>query len=92
MLTVPCALVFQPIFTMSAQQSQLKVMDGTKYNEFIKSFGPNSVSRCTPDSLKTSYVGSLAGRPVAGWLCLCPYQLHMAWLATGYFDHSRECK
>ncbi|XP_225880.5 piezo-type mechanosensitive ion channel component 2 isoform X5 [Rattus norvegicus] len=33
---------YQPIFTMSAQQSQLKVMDGTKYNEFIKSFGPNS--------------------------------------------------
>uniref|UniRef100_D3ZXL7 Piezo-type mechanosensitive ion channel component 2 n=1 Tax=Rattus norvegicus TaxID=10116 RepID=D3ZXL7_RAT len=32
----------KPIFTMSAQQSQLKVMDGTKYNEFIKSFGPNS--------------------------------------------------
>lgn len=33
---------YQPIFTMSAQQSQLKVMDGAKYNEFLKSFGPNS--------------------------------------------------
>ncbi|XP_006526235.1 piezo-type mechanosensitive ion channel component 2 isoform X6 [Mus musculus] len=33
---------YQPIFTMSAQQSQLKVMDNSKYNEFLKSFGPNS--------------------------------------------------
>lgn len=33
---------YQPIFTMSAQQSQLKVMDNAKYNEFLKSFGPNS--------------------------------------------------
>uniref|UniRef100_A0A494B9D1 Piezo-type mechanosensitive ion channel component 2 n=1 Tax=Mus musculus TaxID=10090 RepID=A0A494B9D1_MOUSE len=32
----------KPIFTMSAQQSQLKVMDNSKYNEFLKSFGPNS--------------------------------------------------
>ncbi|XP_029402896.1 piezo-type mechanosensitive ion channel component 2 isoform X2 [Mus pahari] len=33
---------YQPIFTMSAQQSQLKVMNNSKYNEFLKSFGPNS--------------------------------------------------
>ncbi|XP_034373960.1 piezo-type mechanosensitive ion channel component 2 isoform X3 [Arvicanthis niloticus] len=33
---------YQPIFTMSAQQSQLKVMDNSKYNDFLKSFGPNS--------------------------------------------------
>ncbi|XP_008589907.1 PREDICTED: piezo-type mechanosensitive ion channel component 2-like [Galeopterus variegatus] len=29
---------YQPIFTMSAQQSQLKVMDQPKYNAFIKAF------------------------------------------------------
>ncbi|XP_062933243.1 piezo-type mechanosensitive ion channel component 2 isoform X2 [Cynocephalus volans] len=29
---------YQPIFTMSAQQSQLKVMDQPKYNAFIKTF------------------------------------------------------
>ncbi|XP_021006225.1 piezo-type mechanosensitive ion channel component 2 isoform X1 [Mus caroli] len=33
---------YQPIFTMSAQQSQLKVMDNSKYKEFLNSFGPNS--------------------------------------------------
>ncbi|XP_060233165.1 piezo-type mechanosensitive ion channel component 2 isoform X4 [Meriones unguiculatus] len=33
---------YQPIFTMSAQQSQLKVMDGTKYGAFIKSFTTNT--------------------------------------------------
>ncbi|XP_036857006.1 piezo-type mechanosensitive ion channel component 2 isoform X2 [Manis javanica] len=29
---------YQPIFTMSAQQSQLKVMDQPKFNEFMKAF------------------------------------------------------
>ncbi|XP_055478902.1 piezo-type mechanosensitive ion channel component 2 isoform X3 [Psammomys obesus] len=33
---------YQPIFTMSAQQSQLKVMNGTKYGAFIKSFATNT--------------------------------------------------
>ncbi|XP_031221715.1 piezo-type mechanosensitive ion channel component 2 isoform X6 [Mastomys coucha] len=33
---------YQPIFTMSAQQSQLKVMDHAKYKEFEKSFLHNS--------------------------------------------------
>ncbi|MEJ1279307.1 piezo-type mechanosensitive ion channel component 2 [Cricetulus griseus] len=33
---------YQPIFTMSAQQSQLKVMDNTKYKAFLKSFTTNS--------------------------------------------------
>ncbi|XP_015975334.2 piezo-type mechanosensitive ion channel component 2 isoform X9 [Rousettus aegyptiacus] len=29
---------YQPIFTMSAQQSQLKVMDQQKYNKFVRTF------------------------------------------------------
>ncbi|XP_048662702.1 piezo-type mechanosensitive ion channel component 2 isoform X2 [Marmota marmota marmota] len=29
---------YQPIFTMSAQQSQLKVMDQTKFNKFMRAF------------------------------------------------------
>ncbi|KAL1773612.1 piezo-type mechanosensitive ion channel component 2 isoform X2 [Sigmodon hispidus] len=33
---------YQPIFTMSAQQSKLKVMDNTKYKAFIRSFTSNS--------------------------------------------------
>lgn len=38
-------LVFQPIFTMSAQQSQLKVMDNTKFNAFMKTFSSDTVSK-----------------------------------------------
>lgn len=33
---------YQPIFTMSAQQSQLKIMDGAKYKAFLKSFATNT--------------------------------------------------
>ncbi|XP_050013921.1 piezo-type mechanosensitive ion channel component 2 isoform X4 [Alexandromys fortis] len=33
---------YQPIFTMSAQQSQLKVMDNAKYKTFLKSFTTNT--------------------------------------------------
>nr|XP_048275438.1 piezo-type mechanosensitive ion channel component 2 [Myodes glareolus] len=33
---------YQPIFTMSAQQSQLKVMDNAKYKTFLKSFATNT--------------------------------------------------
>lgn len=33
---------YQPIFTMSAQQSQLKVMDNTKYKTFLESFTTNT--------------------------------------------------
>ncbi|XP_036679595.1 piezo-type mechanosensitive ion channel component 2 isoform X1 [Balaenoptera musculus] len=33
---------YQPIFTMSAQQSQLKVMDQPKFNKFIKAFSKDT--------------------------------------------------
>ncbi|XP_027622331.1 piezo-type mechanosensitive ion channel component 2 isoform X2 [Tupaia chinensis] len=33
---------YQPIFTMSAQQSQLKVMDQTKFNKFLKGFSKDT--------------------------------------------------
>ncbi|XP_036100964.1 piezo-type mechanosensitive ion channel component 2 [Molossus molossus] len=33
---------YQPIFTMSAQQSQLKVMDSTKFNNFLKAFSKDT--------------------------------------------------
>lgn len=39
-------LVFQPIFTMSAQQSQLKVMDNAKFKAFMKAFSSDTVSKC----------------------------------------------
>ncbi|OBS59000.1 hypothetical protein A6R68_09875, partial [Neotoma lepida] len=45
---------YQPIFTMSAQQSQLKVMDNTKYGTFLKSFATNTVSKCVQNSMKTA--------------------------------------
>lgn len=37
--------VFQPIFTMSAQQSQLKVMDQQNFNKFIQAFSRDTVSK-----------------------------------------------
>ncbi|XP_012413667.1 piezo-type mechanosensitive ion channel component 2 [Trichechus manatus latirostris] len=33
---------YQPIFTMSAQQSQLKVMDQPKFNKFVRSFSKDT--------------------------------------------------
>ncbi|KAM9055774.1 piezo-type mechanosensitive ion channel component 2 [Megaptera novaeangliae] len=33
---------YQPIFTMSAQQSQLKVMDQPKFNKFVKAFSKDT--------------------------------------------------
>lgn len=36
--------VFQPIFTMSAQQSQLKVMDQMTFNKFMRAFSRDTVS------------------------------------------------
>ncbi|KAM7127177.1 piezo-type mechanosensitive ion channel component 2 isoform 4-T4 [Molossus nigricans] len=33
---------YQPIFTMSAQQSQLKVMDSTKFSKFMKAFSKDT--------------------------------------------------
>jgi hypothetical protein len=45
MLTALCAFVFQPIFTMSAQQSQLKVMDQQRFNKFMRAFSRDTVSK-----------------------------------------------
>nr|XP_045000643.1 piezo-type mechanosensitive ion channel component 2 isoform X8 [Jaculus jaculus] len=43
-LTASCTFVFQPIFTMSAQQSQLKVMDQSRFKKFMKSFSRDTTA------------------------------------------------
>lgn len=39
-----CSFVSQPIFTMSAQQNQLKSLDPNEFNEFLRSYRGNTVS------------------------------------------------
>lgn len=39
-----CSFVSQPIFTMSAQQNQLKSLDPKEYSEFLESYRGNTVS------------------------------------------------
>lgn len=39
-----CSFVSQPIFTMSAQQNQLKSLDPNEFNEFMRSYRGNTVS------------------------------------------------
>ena len=59
-VTVLCVFVFQPIFTMSAQQSQLKVMDQPMFNKFIKAFSKDTVSRCMEMvSVNSCHLGQL---------------------------------
>lgn len=100
-LSVPCTFVLQPIFTMSAQQSQLKVMDNTKYKTFLESFTTNTVSKCGQNSRKTASMRALllvSGR----WMALlCPLVVRW-WIFLGasvacgtrpvisYFDSMRN--
>lgn len=59
-VTILCVFVFQPIFTMSAQQSQLKVMDQPKFNKFIKAFSKDTVSKCLESvSMNTCHIDQL---------------------------------
>lgn len=39
-----CSFVSQPIFTMSAQQNQLKSLDPNEFNEFLRSYRGDTVS------------------------------------------------
>lgn len=53
----PMHFVFQPIFTMSAQQSQLKVMDQQRFNKFLKDFSRDTVSKCIAEISVETFCG-----------------------------------
>lgn len=68
-MTNVCSLVSQPIFTMSAQQSQLKDLNETDFSAFLKNYRGNTVSELWNTSLlKNACV--FPWRPFGSFACV----------------------
>lgn len=68
-MTNVCSLVSQPIFTMSAQQSQLKDLNETGFSAFLKNYRGNTVSELWNTSLRRN-VCVFPWRPFVSFACV----------------------